>query len=111
MVAAITTLAAPPALANHDGILNSDVLYTAVSPWNGIRVYLSSPRHIDSGSRGECSHEENINGHRFNIIAADGQYYLDTYDPNSEGRSLRARHYNVKGSANSRDNNWKANRT
>lgn len=111
MATVLMVISVPSALAYHDVIVASDVSYTAVSPWNGVRVYLSSPRHADSGSRGECSHEENINGHRFNIIAADGLYYLDQRDTTSEGRSLRARHYNVKVSANSRDNNWLANRT
>src|SRR5262245_9876437 len=38
--------------------------------WNGVKVYLSSPRHASSGSRGECGWEENINGRIFNLYAA-----------------------------------------
>lgn len=41
------------ALATHTELTSAD--YASVSnPWNGKKVYLSSPRHSDSGSRGEC---------------------------------------------------------
>jgi hypothetical protein len=41
---------------------------------NGVRVYLSSPRHSNSGSRGECGWEENINGRLVNLEAATATY-------------------------------------
>ena len=41
---------------------------------NGVRIYLSSPRHSTSGSRGECGWEENINGRLVNLEAATGSY-------------------------------------
>src|SRR4029453_1966740 len=37
---------------------------------HGTRVYLSSPRHSSSGSRGECGWEENVNGRTANMWAA-----------------------------------------
>jgi hypothetical protein len=52
----------------------SDVSETFESrdvPWNGVKVYLSSPRHASSGDRGECGWEENVNGRIFNLYAAD----------------------------------------
>jgi hypothetical protein len=41
---------------------------------NGVRVYLSSPRHSNSGKRGECGWEENINGRLVNLDAATATY-------------------------------------
>src|SRR5262245_19532069 len=41
---------------------------------NGVRIYLSSPRHASSGNRGECGWEENINGRLVNLEAATGTY-------------------------------------
>lgn len=41
---------------------------------NGVRIYLSSPRHASSGSRGECGWEENINGRLVNLEAATSTY-------------------------------------
>jgi hypothetical protein len=80
------------------------------SPWNGYKVYLSSPRHTDSRSRGECGWEENINGRHWN-------YYAASVDTGGAG-SIYDRHYSVAVSANARDgryadnvssaNNWGA---
>jgi hypothetical protein len=70
-------------------------------PWNGVRVYLSSPRHASSGSRGECGWEENINGRIFNLYAAD---------LNTEGDTLTTRGYEARVSPNSRDDGWRLNR-
>jgi hypothetical protein len=73
--------------------------------WNGIKVYLSAPRHIDSGSRGECGWEENINGRIFNLYAA-GQ----SADPPGD-TTLTARGYDVRVSANSPvESGWRLNR-
>lgn len=41
---------------------------------NGVRIYLSSPRHSNSGKRGECGWEENINGRLVNLDAATSTY-------------------------------------
>jgi hypothetical protein len=66
------------------------------------RVYLSSPRHASSGSRGECGWEENVNGRTTNMWAATG----DT--PSYKG--LAGRNYLVYVSANAKDNGFLQNR-
>ena len=70
-------------------------------PWNGVRVYLSSPRHASSGERGECGWEENVNGRIFNLYAAD---------LNDQGETLTTRGYQTRVSPNSRDDGWRLNR-
>lgn len=60
------------------------------------KVYLSSPRHASSGSRGECGWEENINGRHWNWYAA--------HTNNGGAGSLLNRGYAVTVSANARDN-------
>ena len=71
--------------------------------WNGVKVYLSSPRHASSGERGECGWEENINGRTFNLYAAD------LNDSETLG-TLTTRGYQTRVSANSRDDGWRLNR-
>lgn len=79
--------------------------------WNGYKVYLSSPTHQDSGGRGECGWEENINGRYWN-------YYAASVFTQSAG-SFYDRNYSVQVSGNPRDdgafvvhvneaNNWGA---
>jgi hypothetical protein len=85
-------------------------------PYNGYKVFLSSPRHADSGSRGECrspGYEENVNGRQFNIAAANGVYMLDKYTayPNDHNRNVHARGYQVAVSRNSHDDGYLDNRT
>jgi hypothetical protein len=70
-------------------------------PWNGVKVYLSSPRHASSGARGECGWEENVNGRIFNLYAAD---------LNDSGDTLTTRGYETRVSPNSRDDGWRLNR-
>jgi hypothetical protein len=70
-------------------------------PWNGVKVYLSSPRHASSGARGECGWEENVNGRIFNLYAAD---------LNQSGDTLTTRGYQTRVSPNSRDDGWRLNR-
>ncbi|HET8643514.1 MAG TPA: hypothetical protein VFM37_16380, partial [Pseudonocardiaceae bacterium] len=70
-------------------------------PWNGVKVYLSSPRHSNSGNRGECGWEENVNGRIFNLYAAD---------LNDSAATLSTRGYQTRVSANSRDDGWRLNR-
>jgi hypothetical protein len=70
-------------------------------PWNGVKVYLSSPRHASSGERGECGWEENVNGRVFNLYAAD---------LNDRGDTLTTRGYQTRVSPNSRDDGWRLNR-
>jgi hypothetical protein len=70
-------------------------------PWNGVKVYLSSPRHASSGERGECGWEENVNGRIFNLYAAD---------LNDSGDTLTTRGYQTRVSPNSRDDGWRLNR-
>jgi hypothetical protein len=69
---------------------------------NGTRVYLSSPRHSTSGSRGECGWEENVNGRTANMWAATADTPSDT--------GLAGRNYLVYVSANARDNGFLQNR-
>jgi hypothetical protein len=115
-------LSVPPALA-HDGSDTSPTAVTASEdrfapfgqnddPYNGYRVYLSSPRHRDSGSKGECrnpGHEENVNGREWNWLAANGNYIGDIHTTTSHGRNLHARGYGVIVSPNSRDNGYMQN--
>lgn len=69
--------------------------------WNGVKVYLSSPRHASSGQRGECGWQENVNGRIFNLYAAD---------LNDSGDTLSSRGYQTRVSPNSRDDGWRLNR-
>lgn len=97
-------------VATHTVLTATD--YTLSAPtWNGYKVYLSAPRHPDSGARGECGWEENINGRNWNMYAANIQ---------TNGTPLRPRGYHVTVSANARtvngyitnrnnSNNWGAN--
>lgn len=71
--------------------------------WNGVKVYLSSPRHASSGDRGECGWQENINGRIFNLYAAD------LNDSETLG-TLTTRGYQVRVSPNKRDDGWRLNR-
>jgi hypothetical protein len=71
--------------------------------WNGVKVYLSSPRHASSGQRGECGWEENVNGRIFNLYAAD------LNDSGALG-TLTTRGYETRVSPNSRDDGWRLNR-
>jgi len=104
-----------PADATHTQVTTVD-LYVPQRPginWNGYKVYLSSPRHRDSRSWGECGWEENINGRHFNVYAArEG-----ASPPNNA--ALKDRGYITTVGANWRDNgamyaksasnNWGAN--
>jgi hypothetical protein len=123
------SLISPPVGSAQDqGIIADDRAYGPDAPasrWNGMKVYLSSPRHEDSRHRGECGlpdrgWEENVNGREWNRRAAYGRYFEDVYSPQSGGRSFRARGYRVTVSSNSRtlngflqnrtrSNNWNAN--
>ena len=85
--------------------------------FNGMKVYLSSPRHTDSGSRGELGWDENINGRLWNTTAAQSSLLAGS-ETTSRFRNIGARGYNVKVSGNARDgaivanvreaNNWGA---
>lgn len=101
MTALLVGSMALTAHGSHTVITSSDVTYNP-SSWNGYKVYLSSPRHSDSGGRGECGWEENINGRHWNIYAAS---------TTSGGQGgLKNRGYKVTVSANARDNGWATNR-
>jgi hypothetical protein len=69
---------------------------------NGVRVYLSSPRHASSGSRGECGWEENVNGRTANVWTASA----DT----SSYKGLAGRDYLAYVSGNAHDDGWRLNR-
>lgn len=106
----LATLVVSAVNATHTVITSSDTTYNP-TPWNGFKVYLSSPRHVDSGDRGECGWEENINGRHWN-------HYAATQDNGGAG-SFYNRGYKVVVSANNRNdgsstnknssNNWGAN--
>lgn len=68
---------------------------------NGIQVFLSSPRHADSGTKGECEpgYQENINGRRWNIFAAN----------RDDTNNMHRRGYTVRVSKNIKDNGFLAN--
>ncbi len=66
------------------------------------RVYLSSPRHSSSGSRGECGWEENVNGRTANMWAATAD--TSTY------KGLAGRNYLVYVSPNAKDDGFLLNR-
>lgn len=77
--------------------------------FNGYRVFLSSPRHSDSGNRGECTnpgYQENVNGRQWNWRAANGEYINTTYAPTSHNRNLHSRGYQVRVSRNVKDNGY-----
>lgn len=102
-----------PADASHTTI-TWKVDYYSPPPgtaFNGYRVFLSAPRHGDSGTKGELGWEENINGRHTNSYAAAGDYYIGGHTHSSPYRNLAVRGYKVAVSANLRDGNWIANRT
>lgn len=94
VVASLVVLASACKPAPH-GISEQSETFAPTVPWNGVKVYLSAPRHASSGSRGECGWEENINGRIFNLYASEG------LTPNG---------YEVRVSANTRDDGWRVNR-
>lgn len=102
LVLAITMVVAlsSVALATHTVVVGWEIGWTG-SPWNGKKVYLSSPRHVSSGSRGECGWEENINGRHWNSYAA-------SVNTGGEG-SFWDRKYSVTVSANARDDQYMQN--
>lgn len=85
------------ALASHTQIVGYEITWTG-SPWNGKKVYLSSPRHVASGQKGECGWEENINGRHWN-------YYAASVNTGGEG-SFWDRKYAVTVSPNLRDDGY-----
>ncbi len=94
-------LGVPIVNADHTVTTSSDHLHNASTP-NGFKVYLSSPRHASSGSRGECGWEENRNGRNWNWFA----HVID----NGGAGSLFTRGYNTIVSANSRDDGFVTNK-
>lgn len=63
-----------------------------------MRIFLSSPTHVESGSRGECGWEENVNGRTINMTAA-------SFGPGFEYLGLQQRGYTVQVGPNARDGN------
>lgn len=95
------------AIAEHR-IVDNDIFYSN-SNWNGIRVFLSSPRHDDSGGKvksgndRECKNpgwEENVSGRYWNFWATNTNYYAEQYDSQNKYRNLRSRGYKVGISRN-----------
>lgn len=82
-------------------------------PFNGFKVFLSSPRHADSGNRGECMNpgrQENVNGRQFGWRAGNGNFYDGAKQPTWSIRNLHGRGYKVFLSRNSKDNGYLLNR-
>lgn len=117
--AVVSSAVAEPAAAHDDanttryGIVDTGDNFapfgTSDDGANGFRVFLSSPRHADSGSRGECMNpgrQENVNGRQWNWMAANGNYFGGVYSPSSHGRNIHGRGYNVRVSRNSKDNGY-----
>lgn len=117
VIATLGIVAAFPAgaIAQNEVTSANEVHYPggyAEDPSNGIKVFLSSPRHASSGNRGECDansghhhgDEENINGRRYNWYAGRGQYAYEAHNPSSTARNLAARGYQNLVSQNTRDN-------
>jgi len=101
----LALLAAACAKEAPYGVTDQSETFTpSAVPWNGVKVYLSSPRHASSGSRGECGWEENVNGRTFNLYAA----HLNDESPGDA--TLTDRGYEVRVSANTRDDGWRLNR-
>jgi hypothetical protein len=119
MCTVLVCVSVPPALA-HDAADSTSTAVTSKAdlfaprgahddPYNGYRVYLSSPRHRESGRKGECRNpglEENVNGRRWNWLAANGTHIGDRNSPTIHARNLHARGYAVTVSPNSRDNGY-----
>lgn len=78
--------------------------------YNGYKVYLSSPTHTDSGSRGELGWDENLNGRHWNMIAADTEF-RDGAATTNRYRNMRARGYSMRVSENSKNGNFIQHRT
>jgi len=96
--------------ATHDVITSADRTYNERDvPFNGKRIYLSSPTHISSGSRGELGWEENINGRHWNAYAANGDFVGGQLSI-ARGRSLSSRGYRVIVSQNGRNGGFINNR-
>ena len=104
-------LATAGVIDQSSALVAVDNVYTPIGTWNNYRVFLSSPRHANSGSRGECGWEENHNGRSVNYHAADGYYYQEVYNTTHEHRNLRSRGYRIMVSRNTRDDGFLANRT
>ncbi|MFE0150179.1 hypothetical protein ACFWY5_23720 [Nonomuraea sp. NPDC059007] len=128
MLAALAVLTIPvvaTAAQAHDdadtpilGIVRANDYFSPSGPndqrYNGHKVFLSSPRHNDSGDRGECrnpGYEENVNGRQFNWRAANGNFIGRAYRPTYSTRNLHGRGYQVAVSKNTRDNGHLNNRT
>jgi len=73
------------------GPATADVTYGPADgvDWNGYRIYLSPARHSNSGNRGECQLEENVNG----FLAANNATNAEFQD---QHKNLRERGYKVR---------------
>ena len=100
----------PQANASHTEIKSTDETFNSIGDDNLHKVYLSSPRHLSSGDRGELGWEENINGRHWNRYAATGNYKNGSVST-SWTRNIRSRGFQVVVSANSRDDGYMQNRT
>ena len=94
--------------ATHTVITSEERRFSPIGISNEKRVYLSSPRHKNSGRRGELGWEENINGRHWNYYAATGNYYKGKPSTSTD-RNFRSRGYKVVVSPNSRDNGYMRN--
>lgn len=82
--------------------------------FNGFKVFLSSPRHSNSGNRGECSNpgrQENVNGRDWGVWAMDTNWYGETLDDTNHYRNIHSRGYKVALSQNTKDDGFLENVT
>lgn len=97
---AVALLSSSVAYATHTEVTSVFHADAADGTWNGYRVFLSSPRHTNSGDKGECGWDENINGRHWN-------YYAASVNTGSFG-ALDDRGYDVVVSPNAEDGNYTA---
>lgn len=101
-------ISAPPAAsAHHYTVTKTDYRWNPGEgdKFNGVRVFLSAPRHKYSGNRGECladGAEENINGRYHNTQAAGGGYMWEQTST-AKGRNFVGRGFKTFIGRNPRD--------
>jgi hypothetical protein len=97
---ALSLVAAPDPAA-------ADVEYQPHGAWNGYKVYLSPATHSDSGSRGECYLDENVNGWLAANNSATGTFQNDHQNFRYRGYKVRIGNGTVS-SAIMNSNSWGA---
>lgn len=86
---AVAGATAAVAMAADAPAVRADVEYTPHGAWNGYRIYLSPATHPDSGSRGECYLDENVNGWLAANNSADAGFQSDHQNFRYRGYKVR----------------------